>query len=207
VFTIFGLPITETVVSTWLVMAILLGLALVLRRRLELYPDKAQNVVEIVVDGFNSLVSSNMGDNRRGFMPYMASLFLFISFANLSGLIGLRPPTSDINVTAGLALLTFLAIHYYGLKAKGWQHITGLAEPFFLFIPMNVISELAKPLSLAMRLFGNIFGGTMIMAMIAGAISIFVPILPSLYFDLFAGLLQSFIFTMITMVFITLALD
>jgi len=188
-------------------MAILVGLALVLRRRMELYPDKMQNVIEMVVEGFNGLVASTMGEDRKNFMPYIASLFLFIGFANLSGLLGLRPPTSDINVTAGLALMTFVAIHFYGLRLKGWKHIKGLGEPFILFLPMNIVSELAKPVSLAMRLFGNIFGGAIIMAMISGAIALFVPVLPSLYFDIFSGLLQSFIFTMLTMVFITLAIE
>jgi len=207
VFTLFGFPVSESVVSTWIVMAILVGLALVLRRRMELYPDKMQNVIEMVVEGFNGLVASTMGEDRKNFMPYIASLFLFIGFANLSGLLGLRPPTSDINVTAGLALMTFVAIHFYGLRLKGWKHIKGLGEPFILFLPMNIVSELAKPVSLAMRLFGNIFGGAIIMAMISGAIALFVPVLPSLYFDIFSGLLQSFIFTMLTMVFITLAIE
>lgn len=206
-FTLFGFPVSESVVSTWIVMAILVGLALVLRRRMELYPDKMQNVIEMVVEGFNGLVASTMGEDRKNFMPYIASLFLFIGFANLSGLLGLRPPTSDINVTAGLALMTFVAIHFYGLRLKGWKHIKGLGEPFILFLPMNIVSELAKPVSLAMRLFGNIFGGAIIMAMISGAIALFVPVLPSLYFDIFSGLLQSFIFTMLTMVFITLAIE
>lgn len=206
VFSVLGFPITESIINSWIVMGILVVMALVLRRNLELYPNKLQNVVETVVDGFNSLVSSNMA-GRKGFMPYMAALFLFITFANLSGMIGLRPPTADINVTAGLALLTFFAIHYYGLKNKGWQHLKGLSEPIIFFLPMNIISELAKPLSLAMRLFGNIFGGAIIMALITGAVALFIPVLPSLYFDLFAGILQSFIFTMITMVFITLAIE
>lgn len=207
IFSVFGFPVTESVINMWIVMGILIALALVLRRSMELYPNKLQNVVEIVVDGFTSLVTSTMGDHRKGFMPYMATLFLFIGFSNLSGLIGIRPPTSDINVTAGLAIMTFFAIHFYGLKLKGWKHIKGLAEPFILFLPMNIISELAKPVSLAMRLFGNIFGGAIIMAMVSGAVALFVPVLPSLYFDIFSGLLQSFIFTMLTMVFITLALE
>lgn len=207
VFTVFGFPVTETVVNTWIVMAVLIILALIFRRNLQLYPGKAQNVVETIVEALEGLVGSTMGEERKGFMPYMATLFLFIAFANLSGIFGLRPPTSDINVTTGLALLTFCAIHFYGLKAKGWKHIKGLAEPIFIMLPMNIISELAKPLSLAMRLFGNIFGGAVIMAMISGAIALFVPVLPSLYFDIFSGLLQSFIFTMLTMVFITLSLD
>lgn len=207
VFDILGIPITETVVNTWIVMAVLIGLALLLRREYQLYPDKVQNIIETIVEGFSSLVSSTMGEKRLGFMPYMVTLFMFISFANLLGLFGLRPPTADVNGTLGLGLLTFFAIHFYGLKFKGLGHIKGLAQPFILFLPLNIISELAKPISLSFRLFGNIFGGAVIMALIGGAISLFVPVLPSLYFELFTGLLQSFIFVMLTMVFITLAIE
>jgi F-type H+-transporting ATPase subunit a len=206
-FYIFGLLISETVINTWIVMALLIGFALIARRRLEMYPGKFQNFVELIIESITNLVTSTMGEERKGFAPYMGTLFLFLAVANMSGIIGLRPPTADINLTAALALLTFSAIHYYGLKKKGFGHIKGLAEPLFLFLPLNIIGELAKPVSLSMRLFGNIFGGAVIMAMIAGAVGIFVPVLPSLYFDLFAGVLQSFIFVMLTMVFITLALE
>lgn len=206
-FYLFGLPITETVINTWIVMALLIGFALIARRRLAMYPGKFQNFVELIVESITNLVTSTMGEERKGFAPYMATLFLFLAVSNMSGIIGLRPPTADINLTAALALMTFFGIHYYGLKKKGFGHIKGLAEPLFLFLPLNIIGELAKPVSLSMRLFGNIFGGAVIMAMIAGAVGIFVPVLPSLYFDLFSGILQSFIFVMLTMVFITLALE
>ncbi|MTI93983.1 MAG: F0F1 ATP synthase subunit A [Firmicutes bacterium] len=207
VFEFYGFQITETMLNIWLVMAVLIVLALLLRRNLELYPGKVQNVVEMVVEAFEGLVTSTMGDSRKDFMPYMAALFLFIGLSNMMGLLGLMPPTADVNTTIGLALLTFILIHYSGFRNKGFGHIRGLAQPVFLFLPINIISELAKPVSLAFRLFGNILGGTIIMAMITGAIALFVPVVPSLYFDVFSGLLQSFIFVMLTMVFITLAIE
>ena len=207
VFRIFGFPITESIVNSWIVMAVLIVLALVLRRNLKTYPGRVQNVLELIVDGFNSLVSTTMGPNRIGFMPYMITLFLFIAFSNMLGLFGLRPPTADINISLGLALLTFLAIHLYGFRIKGFRYILSFTEPFFPVLPLNIIGELAKPVSLSFRLFGNILGGAVLMAMIGGAIAIFVPVFPGLYFELFAGLLQSFIFVMLTMVFITLAIE
>lgn len=206
-FTILGVPVTESVVNTWIVMVVLIGAALVLRRKMELYPGKMQNAVELVVDGFTNFVASTMGAKLKGFTPYMASLFLLIACSNLMGIFGFRSPTADINVTAGFAIITFASIHYYAARSKGWKHLKGLAEPFFLFLPMNIIGELAKPVSLSMRLFGNILGGSVIMAMISGAVALFVPAVASLYFDLFSGILQSFIFTMLTMVFITLAIE
>ena len=207
VFRIFGFPITESIVNSWIVMALLIGLALIFRRNLKTYPGRVQNVLELIVEGFTNLVSTTMGAARIGFMPYMITLFMFIAFSNMLGLFGLRPPTSDLNITLGLALLTFLAIHFYGFKIKGLRYLASFAEPFFPILPLNIIGELAKPVSLSFRLFGNILGGAVLMAMIGGSIAIFVPIFPSLYFELFAGLLQSFIFVMLTMVFITLAIE
>lgn len=207
VFRIFGIPITETIVISWVVMGVLICLALFFRRKFDLYPGKLQNIIETIVDAFSGLVTSTMGEKRVGFMPYMATLFMFISFANLVGLFGLRPPTADINMSLGLGIMTFFAIHFYGLKFKGFGHIKGFTQPVILFLPVNIISEFSKPISLSFRLFGNILGGALIMALIGGAVSLFVPVLPSLYFELFVGVLQSFIFVMLTMVFITLAIE
>ena len=205
VFTVFGLPIKESVVVTWIVMAVLISLALILRRRLELRPGKAQNIAELLVEGFSGIVKSTMGEKNIGFVPYMGTLFLLIMFSNIIGVFGLRTPTSDINVSLGYALMTFFAIHYFGLKAKGWQYIKGFAQPVFIILPINIIGELARPVSLSMRLFGNMLGGSVIMALISGAVALFVPAVASIYFDLFSGILQSFIFTMLSMVFISLA--
>ena len=95
----------------------------------------------------------------------------------------------------------------FAIKAKGWSYIKGMGEPFIFLLPMNLIGEVAKPFSLGMRLYGNLLGGSVIMAMISGAVALFVPAVASIYFDLFSGILQSFIFVMLTMVFITLAKD
>ena len=140
-------------------------------------------------------------------MPYMATLFLLILFSNIIGIFGFRTPTSDINVTLGYALMTFFSIHFFGVKAKGLGYLKGFFEPIFVIAPINIIGELARPVSLSMRLFGNMLGGSVIMALISGAVALFVPAVASIYFDLFSGILQSFIFTMLSMVFISLAKD
>lgn len=207
-FEIFGFPISETIINLWIVMAVIIIIAIWFRMSMKSeFPTGLQNLAEFVVEGINNLVIDNMGEENKGFAPYMGTLFIFIGLANIVGVFGLRPPTADINVTATLALMTFFMIHFYGLKSKGLGHIKSLAEPFFLFLPLNVIGELAKPVSLAFRLFGNIFAGTAILAMIYDVAPLFVPIVPHLYFDLFAGLLQSFIFLMLTMVFVKLAIE
>jgi len=207
VFTLFGYPITESVVNTWIVMAVMIILALVLRRRLELRPGKTQNIAELLVEGFSGIVKSTMGEKNVGFMPYMATLFLLIMFSNILGIFGFRTPTSDINITLGYALMTFFSIHFFGLKSKGLGYLKGFFQPIFVIAPINVIGELARPVSLSMRLFGNMLGGSVIMALISGAVALFVPAVASIYFDLFSGILQSFIFTMLSMVFISLAID
>ncbi|QNO15169.1 F0F1 ATP synthase subunit A [Alkalicella caledoniensis] len=211
VLEIFGLEITESIRNMWIIMAVIIILAIIMKNSMKReVPNGLQNFTEFLVETVNSLVSSTMGDERKSFAPYMGTLLLFIGISNISGIFGILPPTADINVTVSLAVMTFLLIHYNGLKKKGFGHIKGLAEPVFVFFPLNVIGELAKPVSLAFRLFGNIFAGSVILAMIYGEygiLSLFIPILPHMYFDLFAGLLQSFIFVMLTMVFITLALE
>lgn len=207
VFTVFGLPITESVVNTWLVMAVLIILAIVLRRNLQMYPDKRQNIAEIIVEGLTGLVTSTMGLKNKNFTPFIGTIFLLIAFSNILGIFGLRSPTADFSVTLAYGIVTFFCIHFFALKAKGWNYIKGFGQPFIFLLPINIIGEVAKPFSLGMRLFGNLLGGTVIMAMISGAIAIFVPAVASIYFDLFSGILQSFIFIMLTMVFITIAKD
>lgn len=207
VFTVFGLDITESVVNTWIVMAILVILALIFRRNLKLYPDKRQNIVEVIVDGLTGLVTSTMGAKNRSFTPFIGTVFLLIAFSNILGIFGLRSPTADFSVTLAYGIVTFFCIHFFALKAKGWSYIKGFGQPFIFLLPINIIGEVAKPFSLGMRLYGNLLGGSVIMAMISGAIALFVPALASIYFDLFSGLLQSFIFVMLTMVFISIAKD
>lgn len=204
-FTILGLSISESVVNTWVIMMVLIVLALILRRRLELRPSRTQNIAELLVEGFSGVVKLIMGENNLRFMPYFATLFLLIFFSNILGVFGFRTPTADINVTLAYALVTVFSIHFYALKAKGFDYLKGFAQPLFFLLPINIIGELAKPVSLSMRLFGNMLGGSVIMALISGAISLFVPAVASIYFDLFSGILQAFIFTMLSMVFISLA--
>ena len=151
------------------------------------------------------------------------TLLLFLAFANIAGLFGLRPPTADVNTTMGLAIMTFIMIHFFGAKSKGpWKYAKGFTEPFAALLPLNIMGELATPISLGFRLFGNIVGGLIIMNLLYGALAglttkfmgISIPILQigipavlHIYFDLFAGILQSFIFTMLTMVFISIATE
>lgn len=217
-----GVFITETVINTWIIMAVLVIVSIILTRNMKLVPEGKQNVAEIIVTMLTGLVGSSMGKDKIGFTPYMGTLMIYIMIANLWGLIGLRAPTADLNTTFALSILTFFLIHGFAIKRKGvggW--IKGqFLEPVAVLFPLNVISEIATPVSLAFRLFGNIVGGMIIMTLVYSALgSILSGILPipifmlgipavlHAYFDVFAGVLQSFIFTMLTMVFVSMAMD
>lgn len=217
-----GVFITETVINTWIIMAVLVIVSIILTRNMKLVPEGKQNVAEIIVTMLTGLVGSSMGKDKIGFTPYMGTLMIYIMIANLWGLIGLRAPTADLNTTFALSILTFFLIHGFAIKRKGvggW--IKGqFLEPVAVLFPLNLISEIATPVSLAFRLFGNIVGGMIIMTLVYGAlgsilsgvlpIPIFMLGIPAVlhaYFDVFAGVLQSFIFTMLTMVFVSMAMD
>ncbi len=218
-----GIPLTETVVNTWIIMAILTIFAVFATRRFDKIPRGIQNVVEAIVDVINKFTAQTMGEDKKGFSAYMGTLFLFLLLANLFGLFGLRPPTADLNTTFALAIMTFLIIHTNGVRRKGAKkYLKGFLEPFPAMLPLNIIGELALPISLAFRLFGNIIGGVIIVGLLYGGLAslsgmlgiTFIPVLQAaipvvfhLYFDLFAGVLQTFIFVMLSMVFISMAMD
>lgn len=217
-----GIPVTETVTTTWIIMAVLTIFALVATRRFDKVPKGLQNVIELLVDMVYKLTAQTMGEDKKAFAPYIGTLMMYLICANLAGLFGFRPPTADVNTTMALALLTFFMIHFFGMKRKGvGTYLKGFLQPFPVMLPLNIIGELATPISLSFRLFGNIVGGLIIMNLLYGALGglstnlgISIPVLQTgipavlhLYFDVFAGVLQSFIFAMLTMVFVSGAMD
>ncbi|MGM0378989.1 MAG: F0F1 ATP synthase subunit A [Bacillota bacterium] len=220
VFEIAGMQITETVTVTWFIMALITLFCFIATRNLEKKATGLQLVTESIVDGINGLTVQTMGPKLKSFAPYAGMLLIYIGISNIAGLFGFRPPTADVNTTMSMSLVTFILIHSYGLKYNGLDYIKGFGEPFLLLLPMNIMGELATPISLGFRLFGNIVGGLIVMNLLYGALANLTPAvlnipflqagLPAvlhLYFDLFAGLLQSFIFAMLTMVFISIAVD
>lgn len=206
-----GIAVTQTVTTTWFIMGLLILGAFLLTRKMSLVPSKKQAVAEILVDGIYNLTETTMGKKFKHFAPYVGTLLLFVGIANISGLLGLRPPTADLNTTLGLALMTFIIIHFTGVKSKGLGgYLKGFLDPMPFLLPLNIMGELATPISLSFRLFGNIVGGLIIMTLVynaLGSLAVLVPAVLHAYFDLFAGLLQSFIFAMLTMVFVSLASD
>ncbi|HZK38450.1 MAG TPA: F0F1 ATP synthase subunit A [Clostridia bacterium] len=216
--------ISETILVTWIVMAVIIALAIAARiafRNFKTIPKGVQNVIEIVVEATTNLTMDSMGKENRGYTPFVGTMLIFIALLNISGLFGFKPPTSDVNTTVGFGVLTFLTIQLSSIRKNGvLGHIKGYFEPMPLLFPVNVIGDLASPISLGFRLFGNVLAGVIVGSLLYGALAalsssiglsipIFQAIIPvalHAYFDIFSGFLQSFIFTMLTMIFIYNAL-
>lgn len=210
-FHLFGqeLWLTTTHVSILIVCALLLIFALVVRSKLrdtEGKPGMLQNIAEFIVEALDGMVKGSMGANGRYFQNYIGSLFLFLILANLSGLLGLRPPTADYGVTLPLGLITFTLIQFNNIRYNKLEAFTGLFKPLPFLFPINLIGEIAVPFSLSLRLFGNVLSGTVIMGLLYGLLSkvaIAWPGVLHIYFDLFSGCIQAYVFCMLTMVFIS----
>ncbi len=217
-FEIDGQPVgfTTTHINTWIVMAVLIIIALIVRHKLSTFQDvptgKFQNIVESIVEALQGMVTGAMGENHKGFTSFYSSMLVFILFCNLLGLIGLRPPTADIATTFALSITTFVMIQGYAIRTnKLGGYLKGFFEPIPLLFPINLFGELANPISLSFRLFGNLIGGTVIMALVYAALPPLLqfgfPSVLHLYFDVFAGALQSFIFVMLSMTFVSASLE
>ena len=205
--------ITTTHVCTVIVIAALMILTLFLRHAFfkaerEGRMTTASTLVELGVDALTGFVESALGKKgAKHYINYIGVLFLYIFFCNTSGILGLRPPTADYGTTLCLALVTFVMIEYADIRYNKWNSVKALFEPFPLFFPMNVISIFSTPLSMSLRLFGNILGGTVLMALYYGMLPWFaklgVPAALHVYFDVFSGAIQTYVFCMLTVTFIS----
>ncbi len=206
--TINGTPfITGSVVVTWGIIVFLLVLSILTTRNMKMVPGVLQLFMELILAGVHWMVDSTMGSHRRSFAPYLLALALYLLVANLTGLVAIRQPTADLNTTFALAGITFFLVQVNGFRAKKLGYIKSFFQPIPFMAPMNFISELALPISLSFRLFGNMLGSMIIMLMLYSFMPILVPIIGHGFFDVFAGVIQMFIFVMLTMTFITLAMD
>ena len=198
-----GIPVADSVVVTWIVMAVLLALSLVLTRNLRVRsPGRVQAALEWAVQFLNSFVKTNIGTHWRPFAPWLGTVALYIGVSNLIGIFGLTPPTKDISVTAALAVMSMLLI--YGAQFRYNGPLGGLkkfAEPMPLLLPINLMEVVIRPLALCMRLFGNILGAYIIMEMLKFVAPAVLPAVFSIYFDLFDGLIQTVVFVFLTTLF------
>ena len=219
------LPISEAQVNSVIVVLSVFFLCLFLTHGIKERPDSIrQHIAEYIVEQISSLVSGNMGERFSMFAPFVAAIMGISVFSSLLTLVGLFPPTSDINITAGWAILVFILITHYKLKCGPIYYLKGFAEPIPIFAPLNVIGEIATPVSMAFRHYGNVLSGSVISVLVAAALQglsakllswlpgalagfplfqIGLPAVLSIYFDVFSGCLQAFIFAMLTMLYIS----
>ena len=226
-----GIMITETVVNTWIIMAVIVGLCLYLTHGMQVHcRTKRQIIAEFIVKKVNSMVGENMGEHflKVGYAPLIASIMGLSALCSLSSMIGMYAPTSDLSTLLGWSLMVFVLITYNKFRAGGpLGYLKGYFQPIPVLFPFNVISEVATPLSMAFRHFGNIASGTVITGLIYAALAslssavfsllpgalgdvmgqipllqVGIPAVFSIYFDIFSSLLQAFIFCMLTMMYI-----
>lgn len=217
-YELFGqkLWITTTHVCTLIVMLILVVFAIVVNVKIrkvrpEDEPKGLINACEIIVEKLDDMVINSMGEKYyRKFVNYIGTIFGFILLSNISGLLGLRPPTADYGVTFPMAIITFCLIHYNQFKYQKVKGvIAGLCDPWPIWAPINIVSDFAVPISLSLRLFANVLSGTAIMALIYALLAKFAVIWPAalhFYFDLFSGAIQTYVFCMLTMTYIANAI-
>ncbi|WP_027400450.1 F0F1 ATP synthase subunit A [Anaerovorax odorimutans] len=221
IFSIGKINFTETIIWAWIICIVLIAFAFVSTRKMEKIPKGSQAVAELIVEFIYKLVRNTMGKEHEKFAPYIGTLFMFLILANSLGLIDQRPVTADINTTFALAGITFFLIHYNSIRSRSFKgYIKHMADPYPFMLPINVIGDLAFPLSLSFRLFGNITAGMIVLTLIYGGLEgitqsmgipipflqIGIPLPAHAFFDIFEPILQAFIFNMLTMVFIAIGM-
>lgn len=201
--------ITTTTVCLTIVTILILAFAFAANRCLKRateVPGTFQNVIELACEMLDNMADGILGSNARRFVNYVGTIFLFILFCNFSGLIGLRAPTADFGVTFLLGLTTGVIVQFQNIKNNGFGAVTSLFQPNPVLFPINLIGEFANPLSISLRLFANLLSGVIIMGLWYGMMPIFVNIgIPAalhVYCDVFSGAIQTYVFCMLTMVYI-----
>ena len=199
-----GIPVAESVVVTWVIMAVLIVAAIFFGRNLKVEnPGKRQIAVETVIGGLHDFFYDLLGEDGKRYIPYLMSVGMYILVSNMIGLFGWKSPTKDVGVTGALALMSIVLIEYSGIHKKGGKgFLKSFAEPIPIMLPMNILEVFIRPLSLCMRLFGNILGAFVIMELLKIVAPLLVPIPFSLYFDLFDGFIQAYVFVFLTSLFI-----
>lgn len=204
-----GIPISESVFVTWIVMAILILLAFFLGRNLRVRnPGKRQQIAELIVVKLDAFTKGTLGEEATEYSTYMASVLLFIGFMNLTDVFGMKPPTKDLNIPAALAVMSIVLVEAAGIRAfglGGWMK--RFAKPMAILTPINILEIFIRPLSLCMRLFGNVLGAFVIMELVTLVVPVGVPAILSLYFDVFDGLIQAYVFVFLTSLYIAEAVE
>lgn len=218
-FNILGLPISSTVVTTWIIMFLFFVFFKFMTKDLEIMPNKRQVVIETLYDLLEKMISEILGVWKKKYFLYFSTLFMFILVSNIiaffpmpalsfkNGVLEIYPlfrtPTADLNTTVCLAMFSTLLFTGVGIQNNGlFGYLKGFLSPTPFLLPLNIVGEIAKPLNISIRLFGNMFAGMVIIGLIYYAVPYFIPVPLHLYFDLFSGLVQSFVFVNLSMVYL-----
>ncbi|GFO86782.1 MULTISPECIES: F0F1 ATP synthase subunit A [Anaerostipes] len=203
-----GIPVPESTVITWGIMAIVILLCIIFVRNLKVVPEGPQVYVEALVGFIYGFIGDLLGEKGKRYIPFLGTVLIYLGCANISGFFRVAPPTKDLNVTAGLAIISLFLIVFSGIREKGLKgYLFSYAEPMPMMIPVNLLELITRPLSLCMRLFGNILGGFVLMELITFAAPAIVPLPFSCYFDFFDGLLQAYVFVLLTSLFINESIE
>jgi len=199
------------VTYTWFIMVLFVVIAFLSTRRLSLYPGKFQRVMELIIDGIYKGMISTMGEGGKNYFPLIATLAIFILVANLLGIIpGFESPTSNLNTTVSMALVVFVMTHVVGIKVHGIKYIKQFMGPVWwltpIMMPIEIVSHLSRPLSLSVRLFGNIMGEDLVLAIVLVLIPFLVP-LPLFVLMIFTSIIQTMVFVILSMMYISMAME
>ena len=204
-----GIDVLESVVVTWIIMAVIMIVSLIMVRNLKVRNISGrQAAVESAFSFVYNFFLDLLGEEGKAYIPYMITVMVYLLISNMIGLLGFKPPTKDLNVTASLAVMSIVLVEAAGIRkkgVKGW--IRGFAEPLPAVAPINVLGIFIRPLSLCMRLFGNIMGATVVMALIKNLLPLIVPLPFSGYFDIFDGAIQAYVFVFLTSLYIKEAIE
>lgn len=222
-------PVTESQVNSVLVLIVIFFFCMYITHGMSEHIElKRQHLAEMIIEKVDSLVEENMGEFFKGFSPFIISILALSAFSSLITLFGLFPPTSDINIVGGWAVLVFFLITYYKMKCGPINYLKSFTKPVALLTPINLVSEIATPVSMAFRHYGNVLSGSVISVLLGTALAslsskvlswlpgflsdiplfqVGIPAVMSAYFDVFSGCLQAFIFAMLTMMYVAGAFD
>ena len=204
-----GIDVMESVVVTWIIMAIMMIASLILVHGLKVRNiSKKQAALESGMSFIYDFFEGLLGKEGKAYMPYLITVVIYIGIANMIGLLGFKSPTKDLNVTVSLAVMSIVLVEVAGIRKKGVRGwIKSFAEPIAIIAPINVLELFIRPLSLCMRLFGNVLGAIVVMALIKHLLPLIVPLPFSFYFDIFDGVIQAYVFVFLTSLYIKEAIE
>ena len=204
-----GIDVLESVAVTWIVMAVIMIVSLILVQGLKFRKIRGKQAalesgISFLYDFFEDL----LGKDGRAYIPYLITVIIYIGFSNMVGLLGFKPPTKDMNVTVTLAVMSIILVEIAGVRKKGVKKwLKSITEPVPIVTPINILELFIRPLSLCMGLFGNILGAVVVMALIKYLLPVLVPLPFSFYFDIFDGIIQAYVFVFLTSLYIKEAIE